>query len=217
VNDWELKKKGDLYYRRDPSGKLRFYALKECLVCHEVTFIRHPDGRFCSRSCSGLSLTMKDRPAPKREKPPKVDYILALDPGGARCGYALYEHEYGAKDSVLIRSGIVTYESLTDFLQTMTYTTQVVCESYIIRPGLNHGSSGKTIKAIGQIEMWAKSLGIPLALQRPDILVIAHKITGIPKPKGHLPDDKSAILHGAYWLAGKKWYLNVLERGKKAS
>lgn len=195
-------------------------VLKPCAYCGRVASIR-TDSKFCDRFCMGAAKSAKaaaeGRPYNVRAHLRKMDYILAIDPGGARCGYALYEHEGKDRDSTLVQSGIVTFDSLTDFLQQRTYATVVVCESYIIRPGLNHGSSGKTMQAIGQIQMWGKSLGIPVVMQSPTCLVVAHKITGIPKPKGHLPDDKSAILHGAYWLAGKKWYLNVLERGKKAS
>lgn len=184
-------------------------VLKICEACKRESLIR-PGGRFCSYECA----------ASVKIKRPKTytmtHYILAIDPGSKNVGYALYEHESKAENATLLRQGIVHYDSLVDFLGTMGYVTHLVYEIYRIRPGgrQNVGSDAKVIQAIGKLDMWSATLGIPSYTQEPSILPMAAKIAGYTLPRGHLRDDMSAVLHGAFWLRKRGWYVSALEREK---
>lgn len=207
-----FEKRGKYWYK---AGGDQPYELKKCIECGKEALIRRR-GVVCSMECAGKAGT---KTKIQRGSYTKVHYILAVDPGSTNVGYAVYEHEGKQTESTLVRQGIVHFDSLVDFLKEMSYITHLVYERYRIRPGgrQNIGTDGKVMQAIGKLDMWAASLGIPASTQEPSILPIAAKIVGRTLPKGHLRDDISAELHGAYWLRQRNWYVSALEREKKAS
>lgn len=65
------------------------------------------------------------------------------------------------------------------------------------------GSKVETARVIGQITATARRKNIEIVMQDPKILKIAAMWAQFPLPKGHLPDDDSAYLHGYYYLHRK--------------
>lgn len=221
MTDFVQKRPGSKYYYKRDVNVNKPYVLKDCVECGLEAFIE-ARSVYCSLECRAKAakhgFNRDGSVAHIRGRKPggKTDFILAVDPGSTRTGYALYEHEGGAKDSVLLRQGIIHFDEVNGFLGDMTYITRLVYERYRIRPGgrQNVGSEGKVMQVIGKLDMWASSLGIPVSTQEPAILPLAAKIVGYPMPKSHLRDDVSAVLHGAYFLRGRGWYISALEREK---
>ena len=141
-----------------------------------------------------------------------MSLLLSFDPG-KRTGFAIFTWETGKLHS----KTILEYDELTTVLITLTpkHPPQViVVEDYIIRPGAaNRGHArGEAMRVIGQLEGVAARLGCSLIKQRPEIRLVAAKWAGYKVPRGHMPDDMSAELHGIYYLRQQGKYTTALER-----
>jgi len=142
-----------------------------------------------------------------------IKYILAVDPG-KRNGLAIFQDE---KDGLLQCNWAATVEGLIDYLhgamQRMSLSV-IVAEDFIIAPGKNNGSRGEAMQVIGILKFAAKLFDIPLVLQRPELRLHAAKWAGETIPKGHMPDEQSARLHGIYYMRSQGKFTTVLEREK---
>lgn len=142
-----------------------------------------------------------------------MSLLLSFDPG-KRTGWAAFH--FGNNDGCYAK-GIFSYEELTDFVNMLSDQVRIeaiVVEDYIIRPGAgNRGHArGEAMRVIGQLEGAAARLGCSLIKQRPEVRLVAAKWAGYKVPRGHMPDDMSAELHGIYYLRQQGKYTTVLER-----
>jgi hypothetical protein len=134
--------------------------------------------------------------------------LLAIDPG-KRIGWCFF-----GSDGIEIDRGVTDWDGLFDNLQTwddelilvrgpVTFKIDhLVVEDYIGRPGAkNGGQHFDASEVIGALRIIAESADVKLVRQRAvDVLKVAALHAGYTLPKGHLPDQDSAYLHGYYRL-----------------
>jgi hypothetical protein len=142
--------------------------------------------------------------------------LLAIDPGkhvgwslwtynGFEIGRGVFEFEDLHKRLHLETVGELTLEFNHPDLPAgaQWHTVRwMVCEDYIGRPGQKNG--GQRFwgpECIGAVETLAHLGGVEFRRQRAvDVLQISALHAGYKLPKGHLPDEDSAWLHGRYRL-----------------
>ena len=137
--------------------------------------------------------------------------LLSVDPGKHN-GWATWEYDSGSPH--LLTMGVTeTLEDFYDLLATQGWQDfdQVVYEDYIIRPReLNkqwghEWNSGVALRAIGAIEFFARQHAVQIAKQPASVLPVGCGYIGYSYRKGvHVPNNISAIAHGAYWLVKNK-------------
>lgn len=138
------------------------------------------------------------------------DLLLSLDPGSSRTGWALFKFTaIKPLAKGIIKGG---EDAVTKWLLGMHSPgklKQILCEDYTMLPHKKHGStSAGTIVVIGKIRFWAELHEIPLEMVRPSEKDKGAHYTGIGLnyvgPGKHMPDDLSAMNHGARWLVDNK-------------
>jgi len=126
------------------------------------------------------------------------NYLYAFDPG-KRTGVAIFTW-----DGEYVSHGVRIYTDVGEYLDRIERAYVIVYEGWRTRPGgKTAGSTEEASQVIGQIKNRARQLDLPqsrIIEQQPAILPIAAKWAGFNMPKGHLPDDESAWLHGYYCL-----------------
>ena len=73
-----------------------------------------------------------------------------------------------------------------------------------VRGAVFQWSELETSQMIGRVKLCAEWMEAPVFMQEPAILAIRKKDAPFSIPKGHLPDDKSAFLHGAHFMITKR-------------
>lgn len=129
--------------------------------------------------------------------------IWSFDPGDKRIGWAAWNER-----GVFIDKGIWTPESALKALSNPhTFDDTVskfVIEDWKMRPGKTRGGSRMvSSRFIGQVELLAKQLGIELIVNPTGILQLTALHANVTLPRGHVPDDVSAYLHGYYYFEQK--------------
>lgn len=125
-----------------------------------------------------------------------MSYVLSVDPG-KNVGYA-----YWKSDGTLVSKGVMDIE---DFIAKCSGPLLeagievIVYEDYTLRPNKAYAQRGSKLQAsqiIGAVKLLAKLVGAKLVRQQPKDLKITALHAGVVLPKGHLPDELSAYLHG---------------------
>lgn len=140
--------------------------------------------------------------------------LLSVDPG-KHTGWAAWDFwEGGIGKPELIRMGVTpTIEDFFDLLLEDLWgdLSWIVYEDYKIRPReLNHKwghewSGAPALHVIGGIEFYARQRAIQQKAQPASILPVGCGFIGYNYRKGvHVPNNVSAIAHGAYWLVKNK-------------
>jgi len=134
--------------------------------------------------------------------------LLAIDPG-KRIGWCLFtssgdEVHRGVTDWDNLFLCLQNWDDELVFLQGRSTwkLNQLVVEDYIGRPGAkNGGQHFDASEVIGALRLLSEGTSCPLIRQRAvDVLKVAALHAGYKLPKGHLPDQDSAYLHGYYRL-----------------
>lgn len=140
--------------------------------------------------------------------------ILSID-GGKNIGWALF-HENGEEGPRGVISHLEWFRDTSTpigidedgqlFFEGHPIDTLVV-EGIMHNPNINQGGSQRWESQVeGAVRMLGALTGVPVIVQRPDILPVAAKHAGYEMPKTktgnkkHLPDEISAWLHGRYYL-----------------
>jgi hypothetical protein len=135
--------------------------------------------------------------------------LLAIDPG-KRIGWAMFYVSTGEE----IARGVTDWDGLRESFDNLEYylggdltyrgrvLREIVCEDYIGRPGQkNGGQHFDASEVIGGVRMLAEQNAVPFHRQRAvDVLQVSALHAGYKLPKGHLPDEDSAWLHGRFRL-----------------
>lgn len=139
--------------------------------------------------------------------------LWAIDPGQHN-GLARFEAETGK----LIEAIRIEYADLESRLSAVerNLVVRFVVEEFISRGDVTRGSRNEASKIIGIIDFVARQHGIPVTKQRPSDRLIAAKWTQVKVPKGHMPDDMSAYLHGSFYLIKNNIKPTALERQRNA-
>lgn len=139
--------------------------------------------------------------------------LWAIDPGKHN-GLARFVAETGKLNECVA----LEYEDLERRLRDIERGTvsRFVVEEFISRGAITKGSRNEASKVIGIVDFIARGLGIPVTKQRPGDRLIAAKWTQLKIPKGHMPDDMSAYLHGCFYLIKNNIKPTALERSRNA-
>jgi hypothetical protein len=140
--------------------------------------------------------------------------LLSVDPG-KRNGWATWEFwEGGHGEPQLQRMGVSNdLEGFYDLLISDLWAdiSYCVCEDYKIYPREmkrqwgHEWSSAPALHAIGALELFARQHAIQLTMQPSSVLPVGCGYIGYNYRKGvHVPNNVSAIAHGAYWLVKNK-------------
>ena len=151
-----------------------------------------------------------------------TDYVIGFDPGFTTGVCKVVASGTRQEIGLPVETGVqVKFDKLQEFLAGLDPTgiKTVFIESYIVRKdkvSAHVGSDLKTSQAIGMIKFWAAMHKLPIKEQRPQILTLMEKKTGIPMPKNH---DKShwvsAFYHATYELMESGKMESALERKKR--
>jgi hypothetical protein len=137
--------------------------------------------------------------------------LLSIDPG-KHTGWAVWN--YGSGPPQLSVMGVTQeteefYDVLID-IDDVDYET-IVYENYHIRPAVNNRGWGHewnrppALLIIGALELFARQTGTKLVSQPASVLPVGCGYIGYNYRKGiHVPNNVSAIAHGAYWLVKNK-------------
>jgi hypothetical protein len=150
---------------------------------------------------------------PKPEQRPR--HIFAWDPGETNTGFVYFKWNPETKLAETKIMKILNPKELDDWLKVVwglasapELDTTFVIENFRIDNARNQffqWSEVKTIRVIGKIEMMADWTGSKKKYQESGILAQGRKwapaILKVPKnPKTHIPDDKSAWIHGVKYM-----------------
>ena len=127
---------------------------------------------------------------------------LAFDPGG-RTGIAVFNSDGSDenKSSLTEKNFLIYLNTLISFSDSQFNC--FIVEDFRLRQNKALDLVGNDFIAsqmIGAIKLVASSLNVPIVFQSPSILPTALKWAGIPKSRGHLPDELSAYAHGIHYL-----------------
>lgn len=137
--------------------------------------------------------------------------LLSVDPG-KHTGWATWD--FGSGSPSLVKMGVTDTE--LDFYDALIENSwedfdYLVYEDYLIRPAKltrqwsHEWSSAPALHVIGALELFARQNKIALKSQPASILPVGCGYIGYNYRKGvHVPNNVSAIAHGAYWLVKNK-------------
>ena len=135
--------------------------------------------------------------------------LLSVDPG-KRTGWAVWN--FGSGQPELLTMGVS--KDVEEFYDVLSHiqTDQIVYENYHVRPqGMNKGWAHEWNRppaslVIGALEFYSRANEIKIAVQQASQLPVGCGYIGYPYRKGiHVPNNVSAIAHGAYWLVKNKF------------
>ena len=133
--------------------------------------------------------------------------LLSVDPG-KHTGWACWN--YGSGTPSLLQMGVTkVHEDVYELLISLENAKfdQIVYEDYRIYPGkMKQGWSHEwqrppALLVIGALELFARQKSTKMVSQPSSILPVGCGYIGYNYRKGiHVPNNVSAIAHGAYWL-----------------
>lgn len=121
--------------------------------------------------------------------------VLSVDPGDKRVGWALW-----TESGELKGNGILDPDKFLSMLIRTNGLSTIITEDWRLRKERQKaGRPMLSSEVIGMLRYHAEATGCALIRQNPGILRITAMHADIKLPKGHIPDDVSAYLHG-YWF-----------------
>jgi len=145
-----------------------------------------------------------------------VRYI-AFDPG-KRIGVATFTRKgvlknnatYHINDFEKLMAAMLMAKAAAQSRPSMYtgFVYEVICEDFYLRSDKaleQSGSRMEVSQAIGMIRLFVAATGSTLTYQNAQILrsTASHHGIKIPKEGVHIPDDKSALLHGLHYIEKK--------------
>lgn len=123
--------------------------------------------------------------------------VWSVDPGEKNIGFCTWNN-----NGLLIGKSILTPEEFMAMLLTSSGAVHtIVCEEWAHQPGKTKGGSkATTARVIGWLELYAAQNDINLVMQPPNDLRVWALHAGVELPKGHIPDDDSAFIHGHHYF-----------------
>lgn len=141
--------------------------------------------------------------------------IIAIDPGSVRTGVAMFTYDEKKQLADLVVMKVIDRDGLNELIRKISNPGSVkhtiVLEDFKHAMATGNFRGRKTAQmARDEIETHkiAKAIKVAaavgeneLVIQEPRILAMGRKWSDIKVPKtGHIDDDKSAYIHGAYYL-----------------
>ena len=120
--------------------------------------------------------------------------VMSVDPGDKRVGWAIWSEK-----GELRAKGVSDPDTFLSMLIQNGGLSAIVTEDWRLRKERQKaGRPMLSSEVIGMLRYHAKATGCELVRQNPGILRITALHADVKLPKGHIPDDVSAYLHG-YW------------------
>lgn len=133
---------------------------------------------------------------------------VSFDPG-LMTGWSVFENDK------LINKGQTKFLDMLSELDNLPKPDIVVYEDFQLLPHkakAQIGSRFETIQAIGMIKSYAHKYKAKVVNQRPGIMPIAEKWTGVKRMKNHAEGHwVCAFLHGSYYLIKEGYAKSQLE------
>lgn len=139
--------------------------------------------------------------------------IIAIDPGSVRTGVAMFKYNEEKRKADLRLMQILLggeCEDIFNVLKARGSSHIVVLEAFknaFATGNFRNRRSAQmtahelaTNKLAKKIEGAAIHGGHEFIKQEPSVLSMGRKWCPFPLPKGHIPDDKSAFIHGAHYM-----------------
>lgn len=146
-------------------------------------------------------------------------HYLAVDPGkGSKRTIGVFAWNSTPEPVHQAQYTREEFDEYRDLLERLhRLPSVIIIERYVQFGHVPHkGSKHETSQVIGAVKDFARRHGIRLVEQSSSILPTASLWSGVKLPKGHLPDWKSAYLHGYYYLSRQNLIKpRVLERIEK--
>lgn len=156
---------------------------------------------------------------------PEFRHIISVDPGDSNNGFCYFKYDNERKIADLRVMQILSPKGLSDMLKVIWGIGQTVPEEvrqetrsnplrvYFVvenfrmdshvRGAVFQWSELLTSQAIGKVKLCAEWMDAPVFMQEPKILAQAQKWGPWGKLPKHIPDDKSAFLHGQHFMTSK--------------
>lgn len=129
--------------------------------------------------------------------PQKFDVVI-FDPG-KRTGLSFWLWEPGTCFTSRIADGLDALQAELDNLLGVSLKFLVV-ERYIPDRRAKRADLGEALQVIGMVKAVGRMSGTPVIEQMPGDRLMAAKWAEVKVPKGHMPDDMSAYLHGYFFM-----------------
>lgn len=154
----------------------------------------------------------------------RTRHIIAIDPGDKNNGFAYFKQDDSGVDLRLMkvcgpkelselllviwgigqaRKATSDYDEFKNNPNDMYFVIENFRMDTHVRGAVFQWNELHTSQMIGRVKLCAEWLDAPVFMQEPSILGMARKWSPIPLPKGHIPDEKSAFLHGAHFMMTK--------------
>lgn len=155
----------------------------------------------------------------------KIKHIISIDPGDVNTGFCYFKYDPATKVADTRIMKIMGTKEVYDALRMLWGIGQVtepdfpgqqnpnnmffIIENFRmdshVRGAVFQWNELLTSQMIGAVKLCAGWLEAPVYMQEPSqVLPMGRKWAPFPVPKGHIPDDKSAWIHGVYWMMQKK-------------
>lgn len=155
-----------------------------------------------------------------------IRHIIAVDPGDVNNGFCYFKHNSETKTADLKIMEVLGAKGLGDVLKTLWHTREnakpdgprmnphnmfFVIENFRmdsnVRGAVFQWNELLTSQMIGRVRLCAEWLDAQVYMQEPGpVLSMGRKTcSGLFKiPKGHIPDDQAAFMHGVHFMTSKK-------------
>lgn len=156
-----------------------------------------------------------------------IRHIIAVDPGDVNNGFCYFKHDSETKTADTKIMKVCGARELSELLKALwgiasskkpdfegqpnPYSMFFVIENFRmdshVRGAVFQWSELLTSQMIGRVKLCAEWLDAPVYMQEPSqVLNQGRKWASghFKVPKGHIPDDKSAWMHGVHFMMSKK-------------
>lgn len=137
-------------------------------------------------------------------------HFLSIDPGEASTGWATFSPNGVLTGLGIVKGGLKGFvnwleecETTPGFMPSFAdFPETVICETYRIKDFVHkhNMSTVPTIRVIGYLEGWAHRCRAEWVEQESTVYPTGLRWAGHKIPKGHVPDQMSALGHGVYHL-----------------
>lgn len=152
-----------------------------------------------------------------------IKHIVSVDPGDVNNGFCYFKYDDQTKTADLRIMTIIDGEGMSGLLKTLYELHRdrgpvdenkknpsgffFVVENFRmdshVRGAVFQWNELLTSQMIGRVKLCADWMGAPVFMQEPKILAGATRWGPWPRLPKHIPDDKSAFLHGLHFMTSK--------------